>query len=428
MENLRWILLGIAIVAVLLIIARSVYQRSQSIDEPFSDDERDDANSTWGDVGVGKPRVKQQRDATEVQQDYASISAKRQGQPKYAIRENPYAPGAGSERVVGDDTPSHVPPLTEEADAERQVPYFAQGGSHASAQQAHAASLMDSQDEVYLANQFERENYRSPIETQDLSDVVTPEEQEKLSSELFPETMTNMQIDTAYVQDDDVAGRSLAARDQHAEAQANKTAEDLFAPLLQEEAPAQTNYTPNFFPEEELADIPESKSAPDSKSDFAVLSTASGSFSEPVEAEELLVIFHIARRDGGMMFGSAIQSALTKQSLEFGEMDIYHRMMGRDGRERVLFSVASMVKPGTLTPQELPRLKTPGLSLFLRLPNCMESIKAFDAFLMTAGSLAEDLGAMVLDDKRRPLTERTAVRLRNRVAEIPALRLERQRH
>ena len=65
---------------------------------------------------------------------------------------------------------------------------------------------------------------------------------------------------------------------------------------------------------------------------------------------------------------------------------------------RELFSVASLVEPGSF---DLTRVKTeryPGISLFLSLPVEGDALAAFDEMLSTAHSLASKLGGELLDE------------------------------
>jgi cell division protein ZipA len=95
--------------------------------------------------------------------------------------------------------------------------------------------------------------------------------------------------------------------------------------------------------------------------------------------------------------GEALVLALREAGLRHGKFGIFHRHDPKD-EDRVLFSVASLVEPGSF---DLTRLKTerfPGISIFLTLPGPRDSTAAFDEMLSTARSLATKLNGDLLDE------------------------------
>jgi FtsZ-interacting cell division protein ZipA len=116
--------------------------------------------------------------------------------------------------------------------------------------------------------------------------------------------------------------------------------------------------------------------------------------------EEKLVVLLIAEREGTSIMGSKIHTALRDHGLVYGDKKIYHRLQDR----RPVYSVASLVKPGTLDPAEQRNFSTPGLSLFMVLPGPESPAKAVAGMLGTARSLALQLNAEVFDSNRAPLS------------------------
>lgn len=137
----------------------------------------------------------------------------------------------------------------------------------------------------------------------------------------------------------------------------------------------------------------------------------------PPKREELLLVFHVSAHPGERFEGPALLEALQAEGLEPGDMDIFHRMVATEHERLSLFGVANAVKPGTLIPEEMTDLRTPGLSLFLRLPAAMEAEAAFDALLYCADRLAERLDGEVQDQTRSALTRQTREHLREKVRE-----------
>jgi cell division protein ZipA len=130
----------------------------------------------------------------------------------------------------------------------------------------------------------------------------------------------------------------------------------------------------------------------------------------------LLIVVHIGAPQGERFDGAAVLEALQGEGLVFGAMDIFHRRV-EGGGEETLFSVANAVKPGTLVPEELPELSTPGLSLFLRLPAPGEPMAVFEDLMSCAQGLADRLGGQLQDETRSAMTAQTEAHLRERVGE-----------
>lgn len=126
----------------------------------------------------------------------------------------------------------------------------------------------------------------------------------------------------------------------------------------------------------------------------------------PEPGEEMFVILHVTSRLPERFRGSDVLNALEACSLTFGPMGIFHRQREIDGQLRTLFSVANMVKPGTLIPDQLaedPEL--PGVSMFMRLPSAIAGTDLLKEMLECAHCLSETLGGSVLDETRSTLTQ-----------------------
>ncbi len=129
------------------------------------------------------------------------------------------------------------------------------------------------------------------------------------------------------------------------------------------------------------------------------------------KSEEKIVTLIIARADSSAMSGDQIHRALRAEGLSFGPMQIYHRK--HDGKR--VFSVASLLKPGYLIPEEADGFSTLALSVFMLLPGPLEPSASFDNMLQTAQRLAGHLQAQVCDAQRKPLGASGIEALRNEV-------------
>ena len=133
----------------------------------------------------------------------------------------------------------------------------------------------------------------------------------------------------------------------------------------------------------------------------------------PPEPDKIVTLFVLAPK--GVPFpGSFILEAMETAGLQFGDMDIFHCPDARRGGES-LFSVASMVEPGTFDLSAMGSFTTSGLVLFLQLPGPAEPVQAFDRMVEAARSLAESLGGTVCDATRSMLTNQTIGHMREDV-------------
>lgn len=139
----------------------------------------------------------------------------------------------------------------------------------------------------------------------------------------------------------------------------------------------------------------------------------------PTKTLEKLLSLLIAERDGNHIRGPAIHEALQACELEFGARKIYHRFY--EGRP--VFSVASLLKPGYLVPQQAEQFSTPGLAMFMVLPGPQNASDAIREMLMTAQRLAKMLNAEVYDAKRKLLSEPAAKALQTEVENWARLNL-----
>ena len=122
-----------------------------------------------------------------------------------------------------------------------------------------------------------------------------------------------------------------------------------------------------------------------------------------------IVAVRLLGRDGTRMDGKDLKAALSSEGLEFGRYSIYHRVV--DG-SRPLYSVASLVEPGSFDPALMETLRFPGISLFAVFPGPLPAPQCFDELLATARRLADRLGATLQDDTGSSLTGQRVLSIR----------------
>ena len=139
---------------------------------------------------------------------------------------------------------------------------------------------------------------------------------------------------------------------------------------------------------------------------------------EPVAQDpERLLIVSVVAAQGGHFSGQALVNGFEHNRLRFGEHEIYYRMTIQSGKERPVFGVANIVKPGTFPVSDMENFTTPGLTLFLQLPGPLDGVEAFDDFVYTAERLAVELGGELRDEQQCVLTHQALMQVRERIVE-----------
>lgn len=127
-------------------------------------------------------------------------------------------------------------------------------------------------------------------------------------------------------------------------------------------------------------------------------------------APDRIVTLYLLARDNHMISGADLLQAAIKTGLEFGDLDIFHRLA--EGSDRPVFSVANAVKPGFFDRNAWNTFETDALALFMALPGPLLALDGWDAMLATAKRLAEILNAELQDDEHEPLIRQKEARIR----------------
>ena len=128
--------------------------------------------------------------------------------------------------------------------------------------------------------------------------------------------------------------------------------------------------------------------------------------------KEKILILHVVAPRNRPFTGVSLRAALKRAGLEPGEMAIYHYHADATPNGEILFSVANMVAPGTLSEEDLADLMTPGITLFFQVHACEQPHKGFEALLETSHVLARDLGGSILDAQQSTATNQTLAHMR----------------
>lgn len=143
--------------------------------------------------------------------------------------------------------------------------------------------------------------------------------------------------------------------------------------------------------------------------DFDEQATAGAAEPEQKSAHQPseVLILYVLLPEGRDIKGPDLLSALLPLGFKYGDMDIFHRHLDSAGGGEVLFSLANMFNPGTFDLEQIDKISTRGLSLFMTLPGPGEPLQNFNLMHNAAKKLAEEFGGQVLDGQRSVLTVQT---------------------
>jgi cell division protein ZipA len=113
--------------------------------------------------------------------------------------------------------------------------------------------------------------------------------------------------------------------------------------------------------------------------------------------------------------GARLLEALQADSLQHGKYQVFHRLH-EDGA--IIFSIASMVEPGTFDPEKMPQIQYPGITLFAQLPGPVPGMHALNELVACARRLQQALGGTLQDERGVPLTVHRIERLRQEVRDF----------
>ncbi|HTE42122.1 MAG TPA: cell division protein ZipA C-terminal FtsZ-binding domain-containing protein, partial [Steroidobacteraceae bacterium] len=152
-------------------------------------------------------------------------------------------------------------------------------------------------------------------------------------------------------------------------------------------------------------------SSPPTNSASANLPAGSSSPKRSVPQRKIIALRLAA---DGSVEGAKLKSLLEGAALVHGKYGIYHRLQG----ETPLFSVASMVEPGTFDPFAMSGVQFPGVTLFLQLPGAMDGLEMVSSMIACARQLEQGMGGDLQDERGLSLTEQRERRLRDDAADF----------
>jgi cell division protein ZipA len=134
----------------------------------------------------------------------------------------------------------------------------------------------------------------------------------------------------------------------------------------------------------------------------------------PKDIPNMLVQLSVVAR-GAYIEGAEILRATHELGLVASRLRIFHRVDARTNE--VIFSMASMIEPGTFPMDDMSDFATPGMTLFLQLPCAIDSLAAYDDLLKTAERLGELLNAELQDQNHNLLRRQSIEYQRSEIQE-----------
>ncbi|MDX1406134.1 MAG: cell division protein ZipA C-terminal FtsZ-binding domain-containing protein [Woeseiaceae bacterium] len=113
--------------------------------------------------------------------------------------------------------------------------------------------------------------------------------------------------------------------------------------------------------------------------------------------EQKIVTLRLVARNNGAINGEELALNLRGIGMRHGKFGIYHHYEAAD-EDKIVFSAASLVEPGTFDLKNLKDQQIPGISLFMVLPGPVEGALAFDSMVAAARTLSQSLNAELLDE------------------------------
>lgn len=126
-----------------------------------------------------------------------------------------------------------------------------------------------------------------------------------------------------------------------------------------------------------------------------------------------IVSLYVAARAGSILRGEDIVVAAEKTGMVFGHMNVFHRLLEGHPERGPVFSMASIIKPGSFDMATIRDLETPAIAFFLTLPAPMPALDAWEKMLPTVQRMAELLDGVVLDEGRNALGRQRIAHLRD---------------
>lgn len=128
------------------------------------------------------------------------------------------------------------------------------------------------------------------------------------------------------------------------------------------------------------------------------------------EKNSNIIVLYILPKANQKLIGGQINSSAQALGMKFGEMNIYHYKSG----DRIIFSLANMLEPGSFDPEIIHDLTTSGITVFMQISG-NDPMDDLTEMLQRSYQLAGLLDARLCNHRRQPMTEQDAENYRTKV-------------
>ncbi len=160
-----------------------------------------------------------------------------------------------------------------------------------------------------------------------------------------------------------------------------------------------------------------SQATPDAASGNAEAGLQQVVVPQPAPVPEKIVVLRLTGKAGATFAGDALVRSFHAAGLRHGKFGIFHRCHPAD-ETTAIFSLASMVEPGSFDLGRMESERFPGVSIFMGLPGPADSLAAFDDMLSTARTLATALEGELLDEHGSRLSVQRERFLREEIIQL----------
>jgi cell division protein ZipA len=137
----------------------------------------------------------------------------------------------------------------------------------------------------------------------------------------------------------------------------------------------------------------------------------------PLAKDSKVVTARIMPPPGAFFPAEELILALRSVGLQHGQFDIFHAMADGD-EERIRYSVASLVEPGSFDLSNLKDSRYRGISIFMVLPAPEDGVELFDDMLGTARELAKQIDGNLVDEQGGAMSMQRERYMREEVIEF----------
>jgi cell division protein ZipA len=137
----------------------------------------------------------------------------------------------------------------------------------------------------------------------------------------------------------------------------------------------------------------------------------------PLAKDSKVVTARIMPLPGAYFPAEELILALRAVGLQHGQFDIFHSMADGD-EERIRYSVASLVEPGSFDLSNLKDSRYRGISIFMVLPAPEDGVALFDDMLGTARDLAKRIDGNLVDEQGSAMSMQRERYMREEVIEF----------